>query len=142
VLTNPKEGVVTVKFSVKAVVFALMALLVGCAAPTQANGVVDRDELNVDPEVRYAITVTELFQEQIRQPDGTSILQVQFAVEVLNDANLAWKVDWFNSEGMKVKGVGEGYRTASVLAGQNRYFKATAPHPRVVSYQIHIREPK
>lgn len=129
-------------FSLKTIVFALMALMVGCATAPQTSGVVDRDELNVDPEIRYAITVTELFEEQIRQPDGTSFLQVQFAVAVTNDADMAWKVDWFNSEGMKVKSVGEGYRTASVLAGQNRYFKATAPHPQVVSYQIHIREPK
>ena len=128
--------------TLKVTFFALMALLVGCAAPTQTDGVVDREELKVDPEVRYSMTVSELFEERIAQADGSTILQVQFAVDVINDAELAWKVTWFDAEGMQVKGVGEGYRRATVLAGQNRYFTTTAPHPRVVSYQLHLREPK
>lgn len=131
-----------IKGLVTAFLFSSLALLLGCASPVQTNGVIDREELNVDPEVRTSMTVTELFKEPISQPDGTSILQVQFAVEAFNDANFAWKVEWFDANGMKVKGVGEGYRTASVLAGQIRYFKATAPHPRVASYQLHLRESK
>lgn len=130
------------KTSMKVAMFTLLALLVGCASPTQTNGVIDRDELKVDPEVRYSMTVTELFEDRIPQADGSSILQVQFAVEALNDADLMWKVTWFDAQGMQVKGVGEGYRRASVLAGQNRYFTATAPHPRVAAYQLHLREPK
>ena len=130
------------KISIKAFFFMMAAFLVGCATPIATNGIIDREELQVDPEVRYSMSVTELFEDRIQQPDGTSILQVQFAVKAQNDADLAWKISWFDAQGMKVKGVGEGYRTASVLAGQSRYFKATAPHPRVASYQLHLREPK
>lgn len=127
---------------IKATLFALMAVLAGCATPPQTNSVVEREELKVDPEVLYSMTVTELFEDRIRQPDGTSILQVQFAVEAFDNAELAWKVSWFDAQGMTVKGVGEGYRKASVLRDQTRYFKATAPHPRAASYQLHLREPK
>jgi uncharacterized protein YcfL len=127
---------------VKASLFAFVAVLAGCATPPQTNGVVEREELKVDPEVLYSMTVTELFEDRIRQPDGTSILQVQFAVEALNNADLTWKISWFDAQGMTVKGVGEAYRKASVLSGQTRYFKATAPHTRAISYQLHLREPQ
>ena len=126
----------------KSFVAILMLAVVGCATPPQTNGLIEREELKVDPEVLNSMTVTELFQESVRQPDGTSILQVQFAVEAYSDADLAWKVNWFDAEGMTVKGVGEGYRRASVLRDQTRYFTATAPHPRVTTYQIHLREPR
>ena len=121
---------------------ALLLLLAGCASQPHTTGVIERDSLQVDPDVLYSMTVTELFEQRIRQPDGTSILQVQFAVDAHSDAELAWKVSWFDANGMMVKGVADGYRRASVLLGQTRYFKATAPHPRVTTYQLHIREPQ
>lgn len=130
------------KSRMKAAIAVLMLALVGCATPPRDNQLIERDEIKVDPDVLYSMTVTELFTDRIRQPDGTSILQVQFAVQAHADADLAWKVSWFDETGMDVKGVGEGYRKASVLNGQTRYFNATAPHPRVDSYQIHLREPK
>ncbi len=126
----------------KTTIAVLMLVMVGCATPPRDNQLIAREELKVDPEVRYFMTVTELFQDRIRQADGSSILQVQFAAEALNDGELAWKVTWFDEAGMQVKGVGEGYRRATLLAGQNRFFTTTAPHPRVISYQLHLREPK
>ncbi|WP_100638333.1 YcfL family protein [Marinobacter salexigens] len=129
----------------KRIVFASMLVLslVGCASqPETSSSLIDRPELKVDPEVVYTMGVTELFQERLAQPDGESLLQVQFAVEARSDAELAWKVTWFDASGMMVKGVGESYRKASLLTGQTRYFKATAPHSRVVSYQLHLREPQ
>lgn len=122
--------------------FGLGLAIVGCASQPETHSLVDRKELSVDPEVMYALTVTELFEERLTQPGGGSLLQVQFAVEARSDAELAWKITWFDVNGMTVKGVGEGYRKASILIGQTRYFKATAPHARVTSYQLHLREPQ
>jgi uncharacterized protein YcfL len=85
--------------------------------------------------------VTELIEKQLAQPDGGSLLHIQFAVKATSRAQMAWKVTWFDTEGQTVKGVGESYRNVSVLPGQTRYFSATAPHTDVVSYQIHLREP-
>tara|TARA_R110002111_G_C6001633_1_gene373225 strand:+ start:1852 stop:2244 length:393 start_codon:yes stop_codon:yes gene_type:complete len=129
----------------KRILFASMLVLglAGCASqPETSSSLIDRQELKVDPEVIYTMNVTELFEERLAQTGGESLLQVQFAVEARSDAELAWKVTWFDASGMTVKGVGEGYRKASLLTGQTRYFKATAPHARVVSYQLHLREPK
>jgi uncharacterized protein YcfL len=116
--------------------------MAGCASQPTPNALLERQELKVDPEVIYTMTVTELLEERISQPGGESLLQIQFAVEARSDAELAWKVTWFDANGLMVKGVGEAYRKASVLTGQTRYFKATAPNARVTSYQLHLREPK
>lgn len=129
----------------KSVVFASMLVLglAGCASQPEVSSLLaDRQELKVDPEIIYVTAVTELFEERLPQPDGESLLQVQFAVEARSDAELAWKVTWFDANGMTVPGVGEGYRKATLFTGQTRYFKATAPHPRAESYQLHLREPK
>lgn len=129
----------------KTLLFAsiLVLGLAGCATPPEtSNSLVDRQELKVDPDIVYAVNVTELFQERSEQPGGGSLLQVQFAVEARSDADMAWKVTWFDASGMVVKGVGEGYRKATLLTGQTRYFSATAPHERVESFQLHLREPK
>jgi len=116
--------------------------LAGCASQPETRSLSDRQNLKVDPEVVYTMAVTELFEERLAQPDGNSLLHVQFAVEARSDAELAWKVTWFDDSGMVVKSVGEGYRKATLLTGQVRYFSATAPHARVTSYQLHLREPK
>lgn len=121
---------------------SLALVLGGCASQPATNPLAERQELNIDPDVLYSLTVTELFEERIPQPDGSSLLQIQFAVEAHSDAELAWKVTWFDDKGMTVKGVGDAYRRASLLMGQNRFFKATAPHPQVTSYQLHLREPQ
>lgn len=130
------------RITVCAGLLSLALVLAGCASPPETNALTERQELKVDPEVIYTMTVTELFEERLAQPGGDSLLQVQFAVEARSDARLAWKVTWFDENGMTVKGVGEGYRQASLQTGQARYFKATAPHPRVTSYQLHLREPQ
>ena len=117
--------------------------LAGCALqPDVSSTMIDRQELKVDPEVIYTTDVTELFQKRVTQPGGDSLLHVQFAVEARSDTELAWKVTWFDDSGMVVKSVGEGYRKATLLTGQARYFSATAPHSRVTSFQLHLREPK
>lgn len=122
---------------------SLVLSLAGCATPPETkSSLVDRQELKVDPDIVYAVDVTELFQAREKQPGGGSLLQIQFAVEARSDAELAWKVTWFDASGMRVKGVGEGYRKATLLTGQTRYFNATAPHERVESFQLHLREPK
>jgi|TARA_R110001592_G_scaffold46409_11_gene147708 uncharacterized protein YcfL len=117
--------------------------LASCALqPEVSSTMIDRQELKVDPEVIYTTDVTELFQQRVTQPGGDSLLQVQFAVEARSDTELMWKVTWFDDSGMVVKSVGEGYRKATLLTGQARYFSATAPHSRVTSFQLHLREPK
>lgn len=129
----------------KRIVFASMLALglVGCATPPETSStLVERQELKVDPNIVYAAQVTELFQERVSQPGGGSLLQVQFAVDARSDADMAWKVTWFDASGMVVKGVGESYRKATLLTGQTRYFTATAPHERVESFQLHLREPQ
>jgi hypothetical protein len=125
----------------RAIVLALLTLaLSGCAMQEPRNELYEREELKVDPEVQFGLVVTELFQERLSQPSGNSLLQVAFAVEGRADTRFGWKVTWFNGSGMEVPGVGKGYREARVLPGQNRYFKATAPHPSVDSFQLHLRE--
>lgn len=123
------------------ITMALLGLfLSGCAMQPPRSELYDREELNVDREVQFGLIVTELFQERLRQPSGDSLLQVAFAVEGRADTRFGWKVTWFNGQGMTVPGVGRGYREARVLPEQNRYFKATAPHPSVESFQLHLRE--
>lgn len=114
----------------------------GCAQQPATNRLAERQELKIDPEVLYGLTVTELFEQRLSQPDGSSLLQIQFAVQAHADSGLAWKVTWFDDRGLIVEGVGDAYRRAKLLMGQSRYFKATAPHPKVTSYQLHLREPK
>lgn len=129
----------------KTLLFASLLVLglAGCATPPEtSSSLVDRQELKVDPDIIYAADVTELFQKRVEQPGGGSLLQVQFAVEARSDADMAWKVTWFDANGMVVPGVGEGYRKATLLTGQTRYFTATAPHERVASFQLHLREPR
>jgi uncharacterized protein YcfL len=130
------------RFGFIAVLLSVGVFMAGCAAQPEANALIERQELKVDPEVIYTMTVTELLEERLPQPGGESLLQIQFAVEARSDAELAWKVTWFDASGLVVKGVGDAYRKASVLTGQTRYFKATAPHARATSYQLHLREPK
>lgn len=133
----------TLLFASLLVLSSLVLGLAGCATPPETNSsMIDRQELKVDPEVRYAIDVTELFKERVAQPGNSSLLQVQFAVEARSDAEMAWRVTWFDASGMVVKGVGEGYRKATLLGGQTRYFTTTAPHERVESFELHLREPK
>lgn len=129
----------------KAVLLAsLLALgLAGCAMQPQTNAqMVERQELRVDPEVSFSTDVTELFSSRLEQADGSSLLQVQFAVEARSNSELAWKITWFDDGGMIVKGVGDSYRKATLLGGQARYFTAIAPNARVTSYQLHLREPQ
>jgi uncharacterized protein YcfL len=126
------------------VAFGCALLLTGCASQQPANNAafIDRPQLQIDPEVNYFAAVSELLEERVSQPDGSSLLKIQYAVEARSDADLAWKIIWFDNNGMQVKGVGEGYRKASLLTGQTRYFTAVAPHARVTDYQLHLREPK
>ncbi|PPI80542.1 DUF1425 domain-containing protein [Marinobacter flavimaris] len=130
------------RFVFIAVLLSVGVFMAGCASQPEANALIERQELKVDPEVIYTMTVTELLEERLPQPGGESLLQIQFAVEARSDAELAWKVTWFDASGLVVKGVGDAYRKASVLTGQTRYFKAAAPHARATSYQLHLREPK
>ncbi|SOB78051.1 Protein of unknown function [Marinobacter sp. LV10R510-11A] len=133
----------TLLFASLLVLSSLVLSLAGCATPPEtSSSLIDRQELKVDPDIIYALDVTELFQERMEQPGDGSLLQVQFAVEARSDADMAWKVTWFDANGMVVKGVGKGYRKATLLTGQTRYFSATAPHERVESFQLHLREPK
>lgn len=124
------------------VALLLVTVLLGCAQTPPRNALLEREQLIVDPEVLYGVTVTELFEERVPDDRPGSSLSVQFAVDAHHDFQLAWKVTWFDSAGMKVKGVGESYRKANLLAGQTRHFTAVAPSPRVVTYQLHLREPK
>lgn len=126
--------------------FLLASMLVlglaGCATPPETRPVSERQNLKVDPEIVYTMAVTELIDKRLTQPDGDTLLQVQFAVEARSDTKLAWNVTWFDDTGMVVKSVGEGYRKATLVTGQVRYFNATAPHARATSYQLHLREPR
>ena len=117
-------------------------LTLGCASEPARTPSIERPQLQVDPDVLYSMSVTELFEERLGQYGDKGPLQVQFAVDAHADADLAWKVTWFDANGMEVKGVGSSYRKAKVLAGQTRYFQATAPHARATTYQLHLREPK
>ncbi|HEA51742.1 hypothetical protein LCGC14_1525070 [marine sediment metagenome] len=128
----------------KSVLLAGMLVLglAGCASQPETSSVIDRAELKVDPEVIYTMDVTELLKTRLEQPGGDSLLQVQFAVEARSDTELAWNVTWFDASGIMVKSVGEGYRKATLLTGQTRYFNATAPSTRVTTFQLHLREPK
>lgn len=120
----------------------LILALAGCASPPATNAPAERETLKVDPEVSYSTDVTELVKTHLEQPDGSSLLQVQFALEARSDSELVWKVVWFDASGMVVNSVGEGYRKATLLRGQTRYFTATAPDADVTSYQLHLREPR
>ncbi|SFM36740.1 YcfL family protein [Marinobacter zhejiangensis] len=124
-------------------IVAVMALLGGlsaCAPMQPEREYVQRDDLKVDPEVRQFLAVNELLQARIDQPGGGTLLQVQFSVEAYEDADLEWAVTWFDPSGMVVPSVGQGYHSAHLLRGQTRFFTAIAPHERVTSYQLHLRE--
>jgi uncharacterized protein YcfL len=132
------------KFQKQIIAFSCALVLVGCAIqpPAETAAAIDREQLQVDPEVNYFVAVTELLSQRIAQPGGEALLQIQYAVEARSNGDLAWKVTWFDPNGIVVKGVGESYRKASLLTGQTRYFTATAPHARVTDYQLHLREPQ
>jgi uncharacterized protein YcfL len=115
--------------------------LAACAQTPTTDTPQTRETLLVDPEVQFSMEVTEVLEKQLPQADGSSLLQIQFAVKATSKAPMAWKVTWFDAEGRTVKGVSESYRNVSVLPGQTRYFSATAPHSDVVAYQLHLREP-
>ncbi|WP_404364572.1 YcfL family protein [Marinobacter sp.] len=123
------------------ILFLLTLALIACAQTPPADSPQEREQLQVDPEVQFSMRVTELFEERLQQASGDSLLQIQFAVKASSGARMAWKVTWFDADGRKIDSVGESYREASLLAGQTRYFTATAPHPDVVDYQLHLREP-
>lgn len=125
----------------KTLLLFLALTLSACAQTPVADAPQTRDRLLVDPEVQFSMEVTELLEERLPQADGSSLLHIQFAVKATSRAPMAWKITWFDAEGMTVKGVSESYRNVSVLPGQTRYFSATAPHPDVVDYQLHLREP-
>lgn len=122
------------------VMLAMVGMLSACAPMAPQREYVQRDDLKVDPEVRQFLAVNELLQSRVDQPGGGSLLRIQFSVEAYEDADMEWAVNWFDDDGMKVPSVGEGYRDAHLLRGQTRYFTATAPHERVTSYQLHLRE--
>lgn len=122
------------------IAFTLMVAIAGCASLDPEREYVERDDLKVDPEVRQSVNVTELLQTRVDLPSGGSLLRIQFSIQAYQDADLEWAVTWFDEAGMVVPGVGEGYRTARILANQTRFFTATAPHERVQDFQLHLRE--
>lgn len=132
------------RFKTQIIAFSCALALAGCAIqpPVETAASIDREQLQIDPEVNYFVAVTELLSRRIAQPGGETLLQIQYAVEARSNADMAWKVTWFDDNGIRVKGVGEGYRKVSLLTGQTRYFTATAPHARVTDYQLHLREPQ
>lgn len=120
---------------------ALAGTLIAACAPVQPEReYVPRDDLKVDPEIRQSLVVRDLLSQRVKLADGSTLLRVQFSVEAYQDTDMEWAVTWFDDDGMVVPSVGEGYRTARVLRNQTRFFTATAPHERAVSYQLHLRE--
>lgn len=118
----------------------LFGMLGACVSMDPEREYVERDDLKVDPEVRQSVNVTELLQTRVDLPSGGSLLRIQFSVQAYQDTDLEWAITWFDNAGMVVPGVGEGYRTARILANQTRFFTATAPHERVANFQLHLRE--
>lgn len=120
----------------------MAGLLAACAPiqPVDGTRTEPREQLKVDADVLYTLTVTELVHTRIKQASGDSLLQIQFAVEAHDDSDLEWNVTWFNADGMVVPSIAEGYRRAHILRGQTRYFTATAPSTRAVDFQLHLRE--
>lgn len=120
---------------------ALAGTLIAACAPVQPKrDYVPRDDLKVDPEIRQSLVVHDLLSQRVELADGDTLLRIQFSVEAYQDTDLEWAVTWFDDAGMVVPGVGEGYKTAHVLRNQTRFFTATAPQARAVSYQLHLRE--
>lgn len=120
---------------------ALASTLIAACAPVQPKReYVPRDDLKVDPEIRQFLVVEDLLSQRIKLADESTLLRIQFSVQAYQDTDMEWAVTWFDEGGMVVPGVGEGYRTARVLQNQTRFFTATAPHERAVSYQLHLRE--
>ena len=116
----------------KRIVFASMLMLgmVGCATPPEtSHSLIERQELKVDPEVIYIMEVTELFQERLSQPGGGSLLQVQFAVDARSDAELAWKVTWFDDSGMKEKVSGKATAGQLCWPGSHGFLRPRLPTP-------------
>lgn len=128
----------------KVIPLCLAALLVtvvaGCAQLEPERQYVERDDLVVDPEIRQLLVVKELLQKRVDLPGGDSLLKIQFSVQAYQDANMEWAVTWFDDDGLVVPGVGEGYHPTRILQNQTRFFTATAPQARAVSYQLHLRE--
>ena len=73
------------------IAFSCVLMLAGCASqpPTNNTALIDRPQLQVDPEVNYFVTVSELLEQRIAQPGGGSLLQIQYAIEARADADLA-----------------------------------------------------
>jgi uncharacterized protein YcfL len=123
-----------------AVLLVIISLLGACTSSQPAREVMERDDLLVDPEISAFLTVTELLEKRLDMPSGGDLLTIQFSVKAFQDTLMEWAVTWFDADGMVVPSVGEGYRPARVLPNQTRFFTATAPHEKVISYQLHLRE--
>ncbi|WP_162628735.1 MULTISPECIES: DUF1425 domain-containing protein [Marinobacter] len=121
------------------VLFGWLTLLTGCALVQPEREYTQRDDLKVDPEIRQSLVVQELLDQRVSTPNG-SLLRIQFSVQAYQDTDMEWAVTWFDDDGMVVRGVGEGYRPARILRDQTRFFTATAPQERAVSFQLHLRE--
>lgn len=121
-------------------IICLSFLLAACAPVQPKREYVQRDDLKVDPEIRQSVQVQELLDKRVSLPSGGSLLRIQFSVQAYQDTNMEWAVTWFDEDGMVVPSVGEGYRPVRILRDQTRFFTATAPQEKAVSYQLHLRE--
>lgn len=123
-----------------AVITAGTLFMAACVPLEPQREYVQRDDLQVDPEIRQSLVVSELLQSRVDLPSGGSLLKIQFSVKGYQDVDMEWKVTWFDADGLVVPGVGEGYNTATVMQNQTRFFTASAPNERAASFQLHLRE--
>ncbi len=126
-----------------AVLSLVMAgLMAACAPlqPTDGTRTEPRQQLRVDADVLYTMSVTELVHTRIEQASGDSLLKIQFAIKARDTSDFEWQVTWFNADGIVVPSIAAGYRRAHVVRGQVRYFSAIAPSTDVVDFQLHLRE--
>ncbi|MCL1486062.1 MAG: hypothetical protein MH208_18325 [Marinobacter sp.] len=88
------------RFQKQIIAFSCALALVGCAIqpPAETAAAIDREQLQIDPEVNYFVAVTELLSQRIAQPGGETLLQIQYAIEARSNGDLAWKVTWFDPQ--------------------------------------------
>ena len=140
--------------------FAL--LLAGSGCQNTVNTVENADKTMTPNTINDARFVTDGFLKDrlalrrvnvSRTPDGFMRVQLEatnvrtgaFArawsgLKGDNPYKVLYKFDWFDKDGMQVKGVLSDWRTASVIPGESVFFQGTAPTASCNDFKISIRE--
>lgn len=91
-----------------------------------------------DRGLKGKVEVMDLREQRI---EG-DLLRVQ--VQLLNNTrkrqNVNYQFQWFDGEGMNVPTLMDNWKRLSLMGGENAWVTATAPNPRVATFQFKLVE--